>query len=575
MISALNPTLHKALLAGTSRVALDKTPAELGACAEIGAMLPALAASPALLWHAIAANDLWQRAGFTAPDPSRAAASASGPAGTDERPPAAADARRCPPAAEHMLHLILRGIHPEFLETWLACAQKAQARLPHQFLVTLLEQGMNKPPLRALITPLLDARGHWLVAQHPDWTKRYGTVEAEDIDGQWQHGNLIDRTRALRELRQRDAAKARALLQADWDSAPPEDRAQLLPCLAVNLGLDDEAFLEQVLDDKRKEVRTAAITLLRSLSGSQLMQRCHTRLQALFTIERKSGLMAQVGGFLSALTNPGQAGTSQIELSLTLPPECEKAMKRDGIGAQKMTMLGEKAGWLFDLMRSVHPAIWCREWQLSPTQVLALLETQEYKSALQSGLAQAAASALQFAATPDNIEWFALLLNRMGNGWPGFDYAIVPEMMSHFKLLPEAQQETLLLGWLQRSGKPGASQRTAGVPSINPPQSMLNQWSQQRTSNAALSPALSRAFFSHAQQMLLAQNGEYAGEWEIRHRFKQMGEWLDISDLHYTGQGWPDSSWPHWSNWTEAIDKFQETLRFRHQLEASFLENAQ
>ena len=571
-MSALNPILHKAVLAGTSRVPLEKNLAELGASAEVSTLLQPHGANPALLWHAIAANDLWQRGGFTPPlAPAGSTAKESAAAAVTA---AASDTRSCPPAAEHILYLILHGIHPEFLESWLACAQKAHARLPHPFLVPLLEQGMNKPPLRPQITPLLDARGRWLVAQHPEWTKRYGTAEAEDVDGQWQHGNLIERSRALRVLRQRDAPHARALLQADWDSAPPEDRAQLLPCLAVNLSLADEAFLELVLDDKRKEVRSAAITLLRSLNGSQLMQRCQQRLQALFIIERKSGLLAQVGGFLSALSNPGQSAISQIELSLSLPQECDKAMKRDGIGVQKMPSLGEKAGWLCDLMRSVHPSTWCREWQLSPTQVLALLETQEYKTALQSGLAQAAASALQFAATPENAEWFALILKRIGHGWPGFDYAIVPEMMSHFKLLPGPQQETLLLDWLQRSGKPGASQHLAGAAQINPPQTLLNQWSQQRTSNAALSPTLSRAFFSHAQQMLLAQNGVYAGEWEIRHRFKQMGEWLDISDLHYTEQGWPDSSWPYWPNWTEAIDKFQETLRFRQQLEASFLENA-
>ena len=589
-MSAIHPTLHKALLAGSARVPLEKDPAQLCACSEIGVILQSgqaaatapdniasgaaasgaaasgagiPAPNPALLWHALAANDLWQRAGFQ-------------PVSINAMAPAPPDTRACPPAAEQILHLILRGIHPELLETWLARAHAAGARLPHQFLVKLLDDAMNKPHLRPLLTPLLDARGHWLIAQHPAWSKRYGTVDADDIDGQWQHGNSIDRARALRVLRERDAAQALQLLQADWASEAPESRSALLPCLAVKLSLADEAFLEQALDDKRKEVRSAACALLRSLPDSQLMQRCAAQLQTLFKIERKSGLAAQIGGFLSKLTH---AAPAHISLEVTLPEECSKAMKRDGIGAQKMPTLGEKAGWLYDLMRSVAPGHWCRTWELTPAQVLALLEEQEFKTALTTGITQAAASALQYRVDDQSTSWFALLLTRIGQGWQGFDYAILPDLMQHFALLPPASQETLLLDWLKQSGAPakplaaGDGRSRLGI--VNPAQSLLNQWSQQRASNAALSPTLSRAFFSHAQQALTAQTKDYSSEWEIRHRFKQLGEWLDISDLRYTEQGWPGSGWSEWPHWVETIDKFQETLRFRHQLESSFLENPQ
>ena len=403
----LAPALHKALLAGTSRMPLK--PDESGACAEIGEMLQAAKlatgseANPMLLWHAMAANELWQRAGFT---PASGAASVS---------PATSDSRICPMAAEHILSLILRGIHPELLETWLARAHTAQARLPHQFLVALLQDGMHKPLLRALIMPLLGTRGHWLVAQHPEWSRRYGSIEQDDIKAQWQHGNPIDRGQALRVLRQRNPQQARALLEADWASEAPENRAQLLACLAVGLSLDDEALLEQALDDKRKEVRSAAVTLLRSLNGSQLMQRCQQRLTALCNSERQ----------------------------FSLPDSCDKAMKRDGVGAQKMTGLGEKAGWLLDLMRSVAPGHWCRAWQSTPTQVLAVLASQEFNGALETGMAHAACAALQACASQENAEWYALVLSYLGRGWPKFDYAMMPELMQSFTLLPAAQQRIL------------------------------------------------------------------------------------------------------------------------------------
>ncbi|MEN9866429.1 MAG: hypothetical protein RL748_2019 [Pseudomonadota bacterium] len=587
----LAPALHKALLAGSRRAPL-KAP-DLGACAEIADLLQSAAqeANPALLWQAMAANDLWQRAGFT-PTTSSAHAIPGAPSGRS-MPAANPDSRHCPPAAEHILHLILRGIHAELLETWLARAGQAQARLPHQFLVTLLQDGMNKPHLHDLITPLLDARGHWLVAQHPEWSRRYGTVEADDIESQWQHGNQIDRMRALRVMREREqeratereherahegenkASAARARLEADWASEAPENRAQLLTCLAVNLSPDDEAFLEAALDDKRKEVRMAAINLLRSMSGSQLMQRCQQRLQALFRIERKTGLVAQIGGLLAQLSSAANAAPNQIELHLSLPDACDKAMKRDGVGAQKLNGLGEKAGWLCDLMRSSHPGFWCQQWQLGPAQVLALLGQQEFKGPLHSAIAQAAASALQYRANQENCDWFALVLSHIGAGWPGFDYGLLPDLMQHFTLLPDAMQEKLLLQWLEQSSQPGAHQRHPEIAISNPAQAMLNQWSQQRSSSQPLSKTLSQAFFQHAQSALHNHDKPFFHEWEIRHRFKQLSEWLDIASLDYTQHGWPGTSWPHWPQWLDAIDKFHETLRFRHQLEASFLETEQ
>ena len=108
---------------------------------------------------------------------------------------------------------------------------------------------------------------------------------------------------------------------------------------------------------------------------------------------------------------------------------------------------------------------------------------------------------------------------------------------------------------------------------------MLNLWSQQRSSSQPLSPTLSQAFLRHAQAKLgqygLNSPHHYHHEAEIRQRFKQLGEWLAIDDLAYTESGWPDSTWPHWDQWQETRHKFLETLRFRHQLEASFLETPQ
>ncbi len=63
--------------------------------------------------------------------------------------------------------------------------------------------------------------------------------------------------------------------------------------------------------------------------------------------------------------------------------------------------------------------------------------------------------------------------------------------------------------------------------------------------------------------------------WGVRQSLKQMAQWLAIDDLSYTEQNWPADTWEHWPHWREVIDEFLETLRFRHQLDTSFLEKSQ
>src|SRR5689334_14778807 len=144
--------LHKAVLAGTSRVPFDPA-------GGLAAALQPLAGQS--LWHALAAQDLWQRAGFLP------AAGMAPPEG------AGSDAAACPRAAEDILQLLMRGMHANLLPTWLALAHAKGVSVPHACLVPLLEQGMGKPALREALMPVLGERGRWLVAQNPEWSAKY------------------------------------------------------------------------------------------------------------------------------------------------------------------------------------------------------------------------------------------------------------------------------------------------------------------------------------------------------------------------------------------------------------------
>jgi hypothetical protein len=511
----LHPSLHKALLAGVARAPLSQDSA--------GPALQALLAGvpdQARLWHSVAASDLWQRAGF---QPSQAAAQS-----------ACAQAPTCPRAAEQVLQLILRGIHPELLDSWLALAQVHGMALPHAALVPLLEQGLQKPALRAPLATLLGPRGHWLVAQHPVWAEKYGG--AADIDApatHWQLGSLVQRCLALQTMRRADPVAALAALDADWPQEPVENRIALLPCLVTGLGLHDEDFLERALDDKRKEVRTAAQQLLGSLPGSQLAERCKARLAALFTYQAPL-------------------------LTLVLPQDCDKAMKRDGIGNQVHHGMGEKAGWLLDLMRNVAPTHWSDTWQLTPRQVLDLLAGQEFNTALVTGLVQASARALAVRPGTGAIDWFVTLISEGAQA--SISLNIPAMLLPDLGRLPQEEQERIVLRWLdQSSGAPRAY-------------AYALEWAEQRFGRAAdaLPPALARLMLASAQRQMKA---DPRPDYQTRGEFAVLARALDTGVLDYAWDNWPADDWEHWPQWRALVDDLMETLQFRHTMQAGFLEN--
>src|SRR5262249_42032067 len=156
------------------------------------------------------------------------------------------------------------------------------------------------------ILPVLGARGRWLAAQNPNWN--YTAVDFDEA--LWGTGVRDQRLALLANLRRRDAARARDLLTATWEQESPKDRAHFLAALENGLSLEDEAFLESCLDDRRKEVRRAAADLLGRLPESALCQRMLERGRPLLTF-KLNRLKRKV-------------------IEVTLPESCDKTMQRDG-----------------------------------------------------------------------------------------------------------------------------------------------------------------------------------------------------------------------------------------------------
>lgn len=504
----LAPPVLKALLAGVAR-------APLGADSVAAPLQDVLTGAdyPLRLWHLVAAHDLVQRAGF-----------APAPAGASALP--CPDGPTCPRSAERVLQMIMQGVHANQLHNWLALARRHGMALPHGMLTPLLELGTQQPALRAALAPVLGQRGHWLAAQHPDWATQYSG--GADPAGHWELGTLAERSAALTAMRREDPAAALAALVAAWPQEPLENRLALLPTLAIGLNLDDEAFLESALDDKRKEVRTMAQKLLTALPGAQLVERCKARL---------AGVLAYAAP----------------ALAVTLPDTCDKAMKRDGIGLETHRGLGEKAGWLVDLLRCVPPARWSASWLLTPRQVLDRCAAQEFGTALVTGLAQACTRTLTIVSDTEAIEWFAVLSTTTLPAGVTVD-------MQAMQRLPPAAQESIVQRWLDdallRPGRDGAAL----------------EWAEQRFGTTAdcLPLALSQRLLASAQRAF--GPGQQPGH-DARRALAILGRTLAPATFPAARVNWPAPDWDGWPEWRAPVDQLIDTLQFRTTMHASFLEN--
>uniref|UniRef100_UPI001C5CC473 DUF5691 domain-containing protein n=1 Tax=Nonomuraea rhizosphaerae TaxID=2665663 RepID=UPI001C5CC473 len=233
------------------------------------------------------------------------------------------------PRAAQRLARVIGGEYDRLLPEWLAAAAEARRRVPAHILPDLLDRGRRDPSIRAHLGLVTGQRGRWLAALNPEW----GYLLEEPTGEAWELGSPADRRAYLRHLREKEPKHARELLETTWESEGPDDRAAFVEVLADGLSMDDEPFLEQALDDRRREVRQEAANLLTRLPESRLAQRMAVRARRCLTITRRA-------------------------IVVEAPAECDKAMERDGVRAKPPRGTGERAWWLQQVVARAPLGLW-------------------------------------------------------------------------------------------------------------------------------------------------------------------------------------------------------------------------
>lgn len=361
---ALFEALVGAALLGSERQPPPLAGAE-GPLADLLARLDPADPAGALL-GAAAAVDLYRRAGY----PPRPVPLEAAPPACDRH-----DLSRVSDRAAAHLARMLAGEHSQVLPEWLEAAASAGRRAPEEQLPALLDAGLDQPKLQEPLLAVLGARGRWLAALNPRWHYAQEAAETPETEvaftQAWETASAEHRPRLLARLRASNPALARQVLQESWSQESAWARAEFLAQLAVGLGPQDEPFLESALDDRSQTVRSAAVDLLARLPTSRLSQQ---------TLERVCQLVN---------LKTGRA----VRFEITLPQGCDQAMQRDGVDPKfkppASLKLGQKAGWLLQMLRLVPPATWSRLWKQGPAELVGIAGKGKWRALLHGGWSEA------------------------------------------------------------------------------------------------------------------------------------------------------------------------------------------
>lgn len=345
------------------------------------------------------------------------------------------DLPRCREAATQDLATLLAGNYTEALPEWLRLVAEQGHRVPEEMLPRLLDYAKGMEGVRSAIGAVLGKRGHWLATQNKSWDfaaqrallfgseETLAEVSEEQTREIWETGTRAERTAVLTAVRKQDPTKGREMLEAVWSQEAYEERAAFLKTFEQGLSNADEPFLENTLDDRRKEVRTVAQDFLARLPDARYGKRMIERMTPIFR------------------AGTDKSGKHTIEV--TLPDAFDKAWARDGIDQKppQYQKIGEKTFWLQQMVALTPLTFWETHFGLSPVEIMKANHDKDWKDMLRNSWTAA-------AYRQRNAMWAEILLHE----W--LEIGSLPgDTMVWREVLPKSVLEAAAIQALQDMGK--------------------------------------------------------------------------------------------------------------------------
>jgi len=440
--------------------------------------------------------------------------------------PAPADVLpECSEKAAHVVGVLLAGgaNYGEIVVEAVRLLTRSGHRLPHALLPDILAWAGRNKSADVDILPVIDRRGVWLAGQNPEWSfAALPLVDAASIDAaMWTELPSAARRAILVEVGKRDPVEGRRLLMLTWASDSSEERSvQLIP-MHEWVTDEDEDFLEMCLDDAGR-VRAKAAELLTKLPNSRFVARMTSRADALIKVSYQFG--------------------KGHTLDVTLPVDLDASMKRDGMNggtpADRANQGGQglRAKWLTQIVSAVPPGHWSARFEMTPEEVVGLVEKSEWAETLLRAMSTA-------ASTHPDQTW-TLALTKAMTKRPIAQTAI-SELAPAIQRLPPEKLEAIILYLLDRTpiGAPSVMRGLLGLypgewpstlarPILGKIGQTLTDFSDHQT--LSMATALLRETASHADPALVddfAALVEHAQSLTTTHWHRQMEQALDIVRL--------------------------------------------
>ncbi len=276
--------------------------------------------------------------------------------------PAEATGTLCSPLSSDHLRLILEGPFEAALPEFVGLLHTNQRRLPPERLPELLDQCREQPELWPSLRSAIGQRGRWLMTQNPDWR----SLEPPADPAAWPALSATETARALQQFRYRDPDGALTWLREAWPGRSWREKLPLLEALAAGASSQDEAFLEEALDDRRKEVRMAAAALLAVRPDTELVRRAEA--------------------WARQMIRPGSGKGLQVEL----PADPSPSMIRDGIPDLARTSgRSLRRNRLMEIVRRVPPESWEDHLNTDAAGCIEAFATSEYADDLLEAITEA------------------------------------------------------------------------------------------------------------------------------------------------------------------------------------------
>lgn len=401
---------------------------------------------------------------------------------------------------------------PEFIHHMVA----NHKQLSPEFLPDLFYYCLENKAIWEIIQEGLDPLAWWLLPQNPDWQALSPMVDPN----KWYYGSLEERQQYLLYLRRLDPQKGRILLEEFWPDLDYKAKVAFLKVMREGLQLEDESFLDPILDDKRKEVRIQAIQLLSALPQSNYTQTLAQEAADWITLNK---------------------GAISIQNAIELSP----ALERLGIGLKphKQFKGGLQRVLMADIISKIPPTFWEKLWEKDEGEILQLFLEYPYAERIIPAIALAA---IRF----ESDHWITAIATywNQPNNWPRWNSAIARQLLQS---LSNATFNDLVMQYLDRGGYV-ISDKSLAYHLIALGQ---YEWNDK----------LSLRIIPQFQEVLGSAHSYSWDTWHYRQILQVAAYACNPFLLERLKSGWPVET-PIWRNWQKMVEQFIQVLYFRKEM---------